>query len=109
MNNLIHRLAIVAFAIGLVLATSVTASAATWTVASVDELYLALDPQFGAVNGDTIVFDVSLSGQTLTLTGYELEVAYSVKIQGPAGGLTIDGNGARVFKVDSLASVAISG
>src|SRR5262249_19212002 len=31
------------------------------------------------------------------------------KIQGPAGGLTIDGNGARVFKVDSLASVAISG
>jgi hypothetical protein len=64
-----------------------------------------------AQNGDTIVFDDSLNGGTLTLTSGELQVSQSVTIQGPGSDLlTIDGNhGSRVLEVLPGADVSILG
>jgi hypothetical protein len=67
-----------------------------------------------AASGDTINFDPSLNGQTITLTGGVLSITQSVTIAGPgADTLTIDGNGdTTVFDVaPSLANqnVTISG
>jgi hypothetical protein len=54
-----------------------------------------------AVSGDTIVFDSSLKGQTITLTSGELVIDKSLEIEGPgAKHLTISGNDAsRVFDI----------
>jgi hypothetical protein len=54
-----------------------------------------------ASSGDTIQFDSSLSGQTITLTSGELAITKSLDIEGPGGSLlAISGNNAsRVFNV----------
>jgi hypothetical protein len=65
-----------------------------------------------AQSGDTIVFDPSLNGQTITLTSGELAFNQSLNLQGPgADQLTISGNNAgRVFDLTgSGADVAIAG
>ena len=56
-----------------------------------------------AVDGDTINFDSSLNGQTITLTSGELLVNKSVTISGPgANMLAVDANHAsRVFYISS--------
>jgi hypothetical protein len=61
--------------------------------------------------GDTIQFAPQLSGQTITLNTGELVVTKSLSIQGPgANRLTISGNHAsRVFDIQSLATVTLSG
>ena len=64
-----------------------------------------------AVNGDTIDFDPSLNGQTITLASDELLVNKSISINGPGpNNLTIDGNHAwRVFHVIGGATATIGG
>src|SRR5262245_39643828 len=65
-----------------------------------------------ANSGDTIVFDPSLDGQTITLTSGELAISQSLRIRGPgADQLTISGNNAgRVFDLTgSGANVTITG
>src|SRR4029453_18520303 len=64
-----------------------------------------------AVDGDTINFDSSLNGQTLTLTSGELLVNKSVTINGPGpNNLTVDGNHAsRVFQVSGGVTATIAG
>jgi hypothetical protein len=65
-----------------------------------------------AQSGDTIVFDPSLNGQTIALSGNELVLNKSLNINGPgAGQLTIDGsNLSRVFEVDGASTtVTLSG
>jgi hypothetical protein len=62
-----------------------------------------------ANSGDTIVFDPSLNGQTIKLTGGELLINKNLTIQGPgASQLTISGNNThRVFEIDSaVATIA---
>jgi len=63
-----------------------------------------------AVDGDTINFDSSLSGQTITLTSGQLVVDKSVVINGPgAANLAVNGNAAdRVFYVSEHLIVTIS-
>ena len=65
-----------------------------------------------ASSGDTIVFDPSLNGQTITLTSGQLDISKDLTIQGPgAGQLTISGYAraySRIFEVDG-AAVNISG
>ena len=64
-----------------------------------------------AVDGDTINFNSSLNGQTITLTSGELLVDKRVTISGPgANTLAVDANHAsRVFYIDSGKTVTISG
>ncbi len=64
-----------------------------------------------AVDGDTINFDSSLHGQTITLTSGELLVNKSVTINGPGpNNLTVDGNHAsRVFHVSGGVTATIGG
>jgi len=64
-----------------------------------------------ANSGDTIVFDKSLVGQTITLANKELAIDKNLTITGPGGkGLTIDGDSrSRVFTVAAGAEVSISG
>jgi predicted outer membrane repeat protein len=64
-----------------------------------------------AVDGDTINFDSSFNGQTITLTSGELVVDKSVTINGPGSdNLTVDGNHAsRVFHVSGGVTVTIAG
>jgi parallel beta-helix repeat protein len=54
----------------------------------------------GAFNGDVITFAPGLAGGTIAL-GSELTIGKSLKIVGPAGGITLSGeNGSRVFGVN---------
>jgi hypothetical protein len=64
-----------------------------------------------AQNGDTIVFDQSLKGQTITLTNGALDINNNVTIQGPgAGQLAVSGNNSStVFKVEANTQVVLSG
>src|SRR5262245_40124379 len=65
-----------------------------------------------AASGDTIVFDHSLKGQTITLTSGELVIDKSLEIEGPgAKHLTVSGNDAsRVFDIVTAGvSVTIAG
>jgi predicted outer membrane repeat protein len=71
-----------------------------------------------AKKGDTIVFAPSLDGQTITLSGSELDITKSLTIQGPGAGLVtinggadgIDNNvGSRVFAVENKTTVTLSG
>src|SRR5213076_2321688 len=64
-----------------------------------------------ANNEDTINFDSSLNGQTITLTSGELVVNRIVSINGPGlNNLAVDANHAsRVFHVSGGASATISG
>jgi hypothetical protein len=62
--------------------------------------------------GDTIVFDPSLDGQTITLTSGELGITRSLTIQGPgAGQLAVSGDHlSRVFEVGgATTNVTLSG
>src|SRR5262245_17090053 len=64
-----------------------------------------------AVNGDTINFNSSLNGQTITLTSGELLLDKHITISGPgANRLTIDANQAsRVFRIAPGRDVTVSG
>jgi len=73
-----------------------------------------------AKKGDTIVFAPSLDGQTITLSGSELDITKSVTIRGPGAGLLTINGGAdpannlnptwfRVFAVEKNANVTLSG
>ena len=74
-----------------------------------------------AASGDTINFDPSLAGQTITLTGGELVIDKSLDIEGPGAGLlTVSGNqtsrvfdvsnhASRVFDISAGATVTIAG
>jgi predicted outer membrane repeat protein len=63
-----------------------------------------------AKSNDTIVFALSLDGQTITLTGGELLIKKNLTIGGPgAGQLTISGNNAsRIFEVAPKERVTLS-
>jgi hypothetical protein len=64
-----------------------------------------------ASSGDTIVFDPSLNGQTITLTSDQLNIQKNLDIEGPgASQLAISGNGTyRVFNIPQGNSVTIAG
>ena len=64
-----------------------------------------------ANDGDTINFDSSLKGQTITLTSGQLNVDKDVTISGPgANHLAVDGNAKdRVFYINPATTVTISG
>ena len=64
-----------------------------------------------AVDGDTINFNSSLNGETITLTSGQLVVDKSVAINGPgAPNLAVNGNAAdRVFYISEDLTVTISG
>src|SRR6476659_2480177 len=64
-----------------------------------------------AVDGDTINFNSSLNGETITLTSGQLVVDKSVAINGPgAFNLAVNGNAAdRVFYISEDLTVTISG
>jgi hypothetical protein len=90
----------------------------TWTVTNNQDggVYdfgsLRYEIQYDAKSGDTIVFDPSLNGQTITLTGADLVLNKNLTIQGPgASQLTISGNSlSRIFEVDDPSTtVTLSG
>jgi hypothetical protein len=64
-----------------------------------------------AGSGDTIVFDPSLNGRTITLTSGELALTKSLDIEGPgAGQLAVSGNHAgRVFNISGGVTITIAG
>lgn len=62
-----------------------------------------------AQNGDTIVFDPSLSGQTVSLSSGPLAISASITIQG-AGAVAVSGNNqVQLFDILNNASVTLSG
>jgi hypothetical protein len=63
-----------------------------------------------ASSGDTIAFDPSLKGQTITLASGELAITKNLDIEGPgADKLSVSGNAAsRVFDLSSGASLTIA-
>ena len=98
---------------GATLLTTSAASAATITVINTNDsgpgsLRQAL---VDANDGDTINFDSSLKGQTITLTSGQLNVDKDVTISGPgANHLAVDGNAqSRVFQVNPGKTVTIDG
>jgi hypothetical protein len=64
-----------------------------------------------AGSGDTIVFDPSLDGQTITLTSDQLTINKNLDIEGPGASLlAISGNGTnRIFNIPENNSVTIAG
>lgn len=64
-----------------------------------------------ASSGDTIVFDRSLAGQTITLTSGDLAISKNLDIEGPgAEKLTISGNNSsRVFDISGGVTVTLAG
>jgi hypothetical protein len=64
-----------------------------------------------AKDGDTIVFNPSLKGQTITLTSDQITINNSLDIEGPGAGLlTISGNDTnRVFDISEGLTVTIAG
>jgi hypothetical protein len=64
-----------------------------------------------AKDGDTIIFDPSLNGQTITLTSDQLTISKSLDIEGPGAGLlAISGNDKnRVFSINEGLTVTIAG
>jgi hypothetical protein len=104
----------------------------TWVDETTADSYLSLREAINAVNAssesglssaeqaqivgtlgsnDTIQFDPSLTGQTITLASGELLISQNLAINGPgAASLTISGGQAsRVFEVGSSTTLAISG
>lgn len=68
------------------------------------------DAPAGAASGDTIRFDSSLNGSTLTLTQGQLVISDDLQIQGGQQNITIDGNGnSRIFLVSTNERVALGG
>lgn len=63
-----------------------------------------------AIPGDTITFDVSLDGQTITLTGGALTINKNLTVVGPFSGIIVSGNDAsRVFVVTGAVDVDVTG
>jgi hypothetical protein len=64
-----------------------------------------------AKSGDTIVFDPSLDGQTITLTSDQITINKSVDIEGPGASLlAVSGNDTnRVFSINEGFTVTITG
>src|SRR5262249_30412302 len=64
-----------------------------------------------AQSGDTIVFDTSLQGQTITLTSGQLAITKDLDIEGPgADQLAVSGNHqSRVFAISGGVTVTIAG
>ncbi len=64
-----------------------------------------------ANSGDTILFDSSLAGQTITLTSGELAITKSLDIEGPGASLlTVSGNHqSRIFEISEGLTVTIAG
>src|SRR5262249_13784945 len=64
-----------------------------------------------AGSGDTIVFDPSLDGQTITLTSDQLTINKDLDIEGPGASLLAisGGNKNRVFAIPQGNTVAIAG
>ena len=64
-----------------------------------------------ASSGDTIVFDPSLAGQTITLTSGELALTKNLDIEGPgADHLAVSGDHAgRVFNISGGVTITIAG
>jgi hypothetical protein len=109
-----YRVAVFALLLaGATLLSTSAASAATITVINTNDsgpgsLRQAL---VDANDGDTINFDSSLKGQTITLTSGQLNVDKNVTISGPgAKHLAVDGNAqSRVFYVNPFKTVTIDG
>jgi len=120
MKKFIQRAAVVMLAAALILSTAATAPATTWTVTSSAGYGTGtLRDAIGmAQNGDTIVFDPSLNGQTIdTWTNNPfssppecIEIFNKdLTIVGPgASKLAISGGGLHAFFVDA-AQVTVSG
>src|SRR4051812_8317551 len=93
--------------------TALSTQAATLTVMNANDSAAGSLRQAlaDAVDGDTIDFDPSLNGQTITLTGGELLVNKSLTICGPGPNtLTVDGNHAgRIFRVSGGVTATIGG
>src|SRR6516162_6847721 len=64
-----------------------------------------------AKDGDTIVFDASLAGQTIALTSGEIAIKNSIDIEGPgADSLSVRGNdSSRIFNMGEGVSAKIAG
>ena len=121
MKKFIQRAAVVMLAAGLILSTAATAPATTWTVTSpagygAGTLRDAID---SAQNGDTIVFDPGLDGETIEIwtnnpyssSALSLAINVDLTIVGPgASNLAISGGQfLRVFSIFGSAQVTISG
>jgi hypothetical protein len=59
-----------------------------------------------AATGDIVQFAPNLSGGTITL-GQTLDINKELSIQGPLNGITVNGGGNRVFKIEAGNSVSI--
>ncbi|HKH19868.1 MAG TPA: choice-of-anchor Q domain-containing protein, partial [Gammaproteobacteria bacterium] len=99
--------------LGALCLIALTTEAATITVTNTNDIGAGSLRQAiaDASDGDTIDFDPSLGGQTITLTSGELLVNKSVTINGPGpNNLTVDGNHAsRVFRVIGGVTATIGG
>src|SRR5262245_6277058 len=95
------------------LPSTVTVTTALDVVNPYDSVVSLREAIGGAESGDTIIFDSSLSGQTIKFSAgsKSLEINKDLTIQGlGADQLTISGNGyARVFLVHAGADVTLSG
>ena len=66
------------------------------------------DAPAGEADGDVIQFDPSLDGLTLNLPA-ELTISDDLMIQGGELGITIDGNGSRIFNIPTSEDVTLGG
>ena len=66
-----------------------------------------------SADGDTIVFDAGISGDTITLTGGSLRVEYAITIDGAGSDITVNGGSSdRIFYIDLVgtsSTVTITG
>jgi len=112
MKKFIQRTAVIMLAAALVLSTAATAPATTWTVTTPADSGAGTlrDAIESAQNGDTIVFDPSLDGQTIRFLYPNLYIDIDLTIVGPgASNLAISGQTLRVFYVAASAQVTVSG
>lgn len=59
------------------------------------------DAPAGSADGDRIRFDASIANSTITLSNGQLEILDDLAIQGGNSGITVDGNGDRIFRVST--------
>lgn len=101
-----HGVATGALAVGAALGAAATSEAATFPVTSnadsgPNTLRQAVIDANGAAGADTITFNASLTGSTITLTTGQIDITDAVDIQGlGSANLTVSGNDAsRIFYV----------
>jgi len=64
----------------------------------------------GLAGADTVTFDASLAGQTITLNGPLPAISDTLTVTGPVGGITIDANHqSGILTIDSGVTAALSG